>query len=333
MKQVLWLSQADVFQTGICSIASAVPVVERAFKLFEDKKAVIAQEVGLRWNPDGSDQACYALPAWVGGEFEVSGLKWSAHGPASNLERGVSRIHASIILNDPVTGEPFVMMNGTDIGAVRTGAVTAVALKKLAPKQARKAALCGAGAQAERQLQALFYAMPGLQEIAVWSRSGVKNVLLADRYAGQSRILIRPAASLEDAADGADILIGATSAPSPYIVEAVLKSVSLYCHIGFHEISFEALSLFKNVYVDTWDDAKNVSGQSLFRMYRQGLFPQERLSGCLGALVAGKLRASRAVPSEKTMFDAFGLPIFDVSLAKEAFSRAKAAGLGQLMDW
>lgn len=38
-------------------------------------------------------------------------------------------------------------------------------------------------------------------------------------------------------------------------------------------------------------------------------------------------------PGQKVMFDAFGLPIFDLSVAKEAFVRAGQMGLGTSLTW
>ena len=177
MSELIWLSQADVAQTEVCRLEETVKIVEEAFRLFDRGEAFLVPETALHMTADGQDQACYALPAYVGGEVPVCGVKWTAHGPA--LRADLSRIHAAVILNDADGGRPLAMMNSTDIGAARTGAVTALALKHLAPLHARKAALCGAGGQAERQLLALLLALPQLEEIAIWSRGNERNKRLA----------------------------------------------------------------------------------------------------------------------------------------------------------
>lgn len=331
MDQILWLSGADVAATGVCDLERTTEIVEETFRLFEADQAVIVPETALRLHGAGQDRACYSLPAYVGGDVRVCGVKWSAHGGAA--EPGRSRIHAVVTLNDPDSGTPLAVLNATEIGAARTGAVTAAALRRLAPAKARKAALCGAGGQAERQLQALLLALPELEEIAVWSRGNVRNHLLADRFAAAGGPAVRAAGSLEEAAEGADVVIAATSAPSPYLTARHLAGTSLYCHIGFHEVTWEAVDSFDRIVVDTWDEAKAVSGQSLFRYYREGLLPEERITGKLGAIVAGTLSIPRAGPGHRVMFDAFGLPIFDLSVAKAAYLRALEMGSGTSMPW
>ena len=90
---------------------------------------------------------------------------------------------------------------------------------------------------------------------------------------------------------------------------------------------------FSRVVVDTWEEAKHVSGQSLFRLYREGRFDEARITGTLGAILSGRLDVPRGTPGQKVMFDAFGLPIFDLSVAKEAFVCAGQMGLGTSLTW
>lgn len=333
MSDVLWLSNDDVLKTGVCRMDTAVKTVEETFRLFDAKNALIAQESALRLHSGGEDQACYSLPAYVGGAANVCGMKWSAHGKPLGADAGESRIQAAIIINEKDCGVPLAIMNGTEIGAARTGAVTAAALKRLAPLKVGKIALCGAGGQAERQLQAILYGLPDAEEVAIWSRGYQKAEALAARYEKQLSIRIYPVKSVDDAVNGADVIIGATSAASPYLTTKRLESASLYCHIGFHEITWEAVSKFKHVITDTWQEAKHVSGQSIFRYYREGRFEEKRLTGTLGAMISGRLAAPRGTKDSKVMFDSFGLPIFDVAFAKEAYLRALELGLGRKMTW
>lgn len=334
MEEVLWLSKADVARTGVCRMEDAQAIVEQVFGLFDRQQACIVPESSLRLDGEGVDQACYALPAYVGGGSDVCGLKWTAHGAAvAPSDSGASRIQATLLIHPAHSGVPLALMNGTDIGAARTGAVTALALSRLAPLNTRKVALCGAGGQAERQLQAILHALPQAEEVAIWSRGGERNRVLAGRYQDQAGGRLRPVDTLEEAACGADVLIAATSAPQPYLLPEHLRSVALYCHIGFHEIFPQAVDRFSHVVVDTWDEAKDVSGQSLFRYYREGRFDPARLTGTLGAILTGRLQVPRGTAGQKIMFDAFGLPIFDLALAKEAYVRASRLGLGVRLPW
>ena len=217
MDKVLWLSGEDVAKTGVCQMEAAVKLVEHTFQLFDRGDARIAEESALRIHGDGVDQACYALPAYVGGTCDVCGIKWTAHGAFADIKEDVSRIQAAVVLSRPDRGTPLAVMNGTRIGAARTGAVTALALSSLAPEHVGKVAICGAGGQAVQQLQAVFHALPQAREVAVWSRGEVRARQLVCRFQQEAPMRLYAASTVDAAVEGADVIIGVTSAPEPYL--------------------------------------------------------------------------------------------------------------------
>ena len=72
------------------------------------------------------------MPAYVGGEFDVAGLKWIPSVPDNPARRGLPRANALVLLSDRETGLPLAVMDGTVVSAMRTGAVTGVAVRHLA---------------------------------------------------------------------------------------------------------------------------------------------------------------------------------------------------------
>jgi len=62
-----------------------------------------------------------------------------------NPTKGLPTTAAWIIVNDPETGMIEALLDGTYLTAMRTGAVTGVAARYLAPKDSKKAALIGCG--------------------------------------------------------------------------------------------------------------------------------------------------------------------------------------------
>lgn len=84
---------------------------------------------------------------------------------------GLPEGSAVIVLNDPETKVPIAIMDGTLISAIRTGAVTGVCAKYMAPSRSKTVGLFGAGPQCKTQLMALKASLPQLEKAYVYDLS------------------------------------------------------------------------------------------------------------------------------------------------------------------
>ena len=83
----------------------------------------------------GEDRRFMAMPAYIGGPFDMAGMKWYGSNTA-NKEIGLPRSILMVMLNDKTTGAPVCLMSGNLLSAYRTGAIPGVGLRHLAPKGA-----------------------------------------------------------------------------------------------------------------------------------------------------------------------------------------------------
>src|SRR5436853_322924 len=100
--------------------AECVGIVREAYLAHADGQSVNPDSYFLKF-PDKPDCRIIALPAYLGNNFDVAGLKWIASYPA-NVQRGFPRASAVLVLNNYETGYPFAILEGSIISAARTAA-------------------------------------------------------------------------------------------------------------------------------------------------------------------------------------------------------------------
>ena len=215
-----WYSQEDVLRADGTDMPALIDVIEGAFRLKAAGEVINPHKVMLTWSDEPGTQErdgrIMAMPAWVGGEWDVTGLKWIPSVPA-NPGRGLPRANAIVVLTSRETGLPLAIMDGTVISAMRTGAVTGVAVRHLARPGAATAGLLGAGVLTRTQLLALAATLPGLEEARVFDPNRARAEALVDGMAASVPFALRAAESEEDACRGADVIVPSTLAVEPTI--------------------------------------------------------------------------------------------------------------------
>src|ERR1043166_7837912 len=210
----LYLSQEDVVAAGGLDMAAIVDVIERAFRVKAAGQVQMPPKVMIGWSDaPGSEERLgriMAMPAYVGGEFDVAGLKWIPSVPDNPRRRGLPRANALVLLSDRETGLPLAVMDGTVVSAMRTGAVTGVAVRHLAVPSAERACLL-----AHTQLDALRVVMPALERVDVYDPDHARSRRFCERQSAATGLDVRAAESAERAVRGAPVVVPATMAVEP----------------------------------------------------------------------------------------------------------------------
>src|SRR5690606_21499127 len=120
-------------------------LVRRAYLTHDVGDSVNPQSGFLRF-PDQPRARIISLPAYLGGEFGVAGLKWIASFPDNPRTHGIPRASAVLLLNDVVTGYPAACLESSVISATRTAASAVLAAETLSGgRAARRVGVVGTG--------------------------------------------------------------------------------------------------------------------------------------------------------------------------------------------
>jgi thiomorpholine-carboxylate dehydrogenase len=173
-----------------------------------------------------------------------------------NAERGLPTLLATIVLMDARTGRTLAVMDGTWITALRTAAVSAVAVDCLSAPGPKVVAMLGSGALARTHAAALRAVRP-VSEIRVWSRNPQNVSACASEVGGV------PVKTAEEAVRGADIVCTVTNASQPVLKGAWLKPGALVAAVGAPRPSWRELDdeAMKNIVIaDSYEAAAQESG-------------------------------------------------------------------------
>ncbi len=200
----LYLTENDVDR--LMTMDRVLPIVERAFLELANKRA---DNVPRRRARAGSTvlHNMSAAAEYLG----VVGLK------AYTTNKHGARF--LVTLFDAAKGELLALIEADRLGQLRTGAVTGVALKYLAP-DAKALGLIGTGYQAETQLAAAAAVLP-LKTVRVFGRDPERREKFASKMTARLGLEVRPIASAAATVDGLPVVITATSSSKPVLTVTI----------------------------------------------------------------------------------------------------------------
>ncbi len=329
--EFIYLSQEDVIAAGGLDMDGTLITVEETFRLWGRGDYVQPTKPAIRWGPPITENTrgrVIAMPAYIGGDVDMVGIKWIPSMPQNPEKHGLPRACALIIINDPYTGVPMAVMDGTVISAMRTGAASGVAAKYLAGQDSSVLGLVGAGVQNRTQLMAITRAVPTLREVRVFDVRPEKARAFCQEMGGRAGIDLRPAGSAREAIEGADVFVTATVSSDAYVEAGWIKEGALHVEISSWDTHPSTLVAYDKIVVDDWKTIRHGAKHVSARAVVEGVIPESRIYGELGEIVAGG-KPGRQSQQERILFNPIGLPVNDVSEATRIYRSARKKGIGR----
>jgi len=301
-----------------------VELVEATYRLHGAGDSVNPPSYFLRF-PDRPSARIIALPASVGGDVRVDGIKWISSFP-ENVAAGIPRASAVLVLNDHDTGYPFACMEASIISAARTAASAAAAADWLSRGRSggrpTRVGFIGTGLIARYVHTYLAATGWSFDEVAVHDLSA-DSAAGFHRYLEQSGTSARCTvhATAEELIRSSDLVVFATIAAEPHVGDVSwFDHDPLVLHVSLRDLAPEVLLASTNVVDDVEHCLKANTSPHLVEQLTGN---RDFLLGTLADVMAGRV----TVPQDRpVVFSPFGLGVLDLAVGKAVYDEVAASG-------
>ena len=302
--------------------------VEAALRAQGEGETVLEPRVHLK--PDPAVDGHFNVLRGVVRPLGLAGVKvvGDFHG---NYRAGLPSEMGLLALFDPGTGQPRAIVDAAGITDMRTGAVTALGARHLAPRGARVLGHIGARGTAYWNVRLVARVLDGLEEIRVHSRRPESREAFAARLEADLGRPVTVTDDWESCVRGADVVVEASrlEAPEPLLrTEWIARGALVVPYGTMSAVELSLTAIMDKVVVDDWGQAGAGPFGALRRHVDQGLVTAESLHAELGQIVAG-LRPGRESDEETILFWHRGLSTTDVALGHALLAKAERLGVGQ----
>jgi 2,3-diaminopropionate biosynthesis protein SbnB len=316
------ISGAEVQQVLDGREKEIVALVEATYRLHGAGESVNPPSYFLRF-PDRPTARIIALPASIGGDVRVDGLKWISSFP-ENVAAGVPRASAVLILNDHDTGYPFACVESSIISATRTAASATLAADWLSRDRRRPRSVGFIGVGLIARYIHTFMAGTGwmFDEIGIYdlsadSVSGFRDYLERADVAGRITVYDRP----EDVIRSSDMVVFATVADGPHVTDASwFDHNPVVLNVSLRDLAPTILLGSTNIVDDIEHCMKANTSPHLAEQLTGN---RDFLSGTLDDVMSGRAM----VPAERpVVFSPFGLGVLDLAVGKFVYDEVARSG-------
>jgi ornithine cyclodeaminase len=305
-----------------------VALVEATYRLHGAGDSVNPPSYFLRF-PDRPTARIIALPASIGGQVRVDGLKWISSFP-ENVATGLPRASAVLILNDHDTGYPFACLESSVISATRTAASAAAAADRLSlgRPRPRRVGFIGVGLIARYVHTFLTetgwaFDETGVHDLSPDSAAGFRGYLERSCVAGRVTVHASP----EELIRSSDLIVFATVAGQPHVHDvAWFDHDPVVLHVSLRDLAPEILLASTNVVDDVEHCLKAATSAHLTEQLTGS---RDFLLGTLADVLDGRV----SVPSDgPVVFSPFGLGVLDLAVGKFVYDEVARAGDLHVVD-
>jgi ornithine cyclodeaminase/alanine dehydrogenase-like protein (mu-crystallin family) len=323
----LLLSRADIAQ--LMSPREYLAAVEMGFRASAEGNASVPSPLHLLGAGGGIHVKAARIPGSVSAKGRPAGaFKLNANFPG-NPALGLPTIQGAILLFDLCNGRLLAIMDSIEITLRRTAAATALAARALARRDAVTVAICGCGAQAPAQVEALSQVATIAQGYAL-DTDPAKAAALAKTAMRLTGAPFQPAAAAPNAVTReSDIIVTCTTAQAAFLGVDDVRPGAFIAAVGADNPAKSeiepALMARARVVVDSLDQCAAMG--DLHHAIAAGAMTAGDVHAELAQVIVDA-RRWRPGASDIVVYDSTGVAHQDAASAMLAYERAIAQGRG-----
>jgi len=362
----LYLSEPDMISVGVTDMSACIDAMQETFLLLHKGDYRMAGPnndshgalINFPDNPpfdtmpkNASDRRFMAMPAYLGGDFGTTGVKWYGSN-LDNQNKGLPRSILMFMLNDTDTGAPLALMSANLLSAYRTGAVPGVGARFLAKPDSRVVGIVGPGVIGRTSLAAFVATCPKIDTVKFKGRdrASIDSFLafVAEEFPQISTVT--EVDTIEAAVRDSDIVTfcttGVSGDPATYptvkrdwVKPGAYLSMPAMCNIDDDMLAGDVRKLADNTRMyQAWvqetgypsHNRVSLLGCKFLDAIQDGAMPAQDLID-LGAVVAGDAVGRRGA-DDITLLSIGGMPVEDVAWGTTLYRRAVEKGIGTRLN-
>ena len=365
---LLYLSEPDMLKAGVNDVVACTECMEELLITLDKGDYLMGGENGNSHGtmitfPDnpkfpnmpksGPDRRFMAMPAYVGGETAMAGMKWYGSN-VENREKGLPRSILMVMLNDKDTGAPLSLMSANLLSAYRTSGIPGAGVKNLAVKDAKVLGIVGPGVINITAIETFAALRPTLDTLKIKGRGkeSIDRCIAFVKEHLPQFTTIEVVETLEECVRDSDIMSFATSTSMgmdrsqyPFVKEEWIKPGCLFCVPGSCDFSDEYVCSGKAKLVcdniklyEAWAEEYPyptynqiyIPGCLWLDLVHDGKLEKEKIIN-LGAILSGKMEGRKS-DDEVISYSVGGMPVEDVAWGKKCYEKALKLGIGTKLN-
>ncbi len=318
---MLYLNENDIRKIGI-AWPETIQVISDAVHCLDTNDYAQPIKPYLRYKD--LQNRIIAMPAYVGGDFNTSGIKWIASFP-ENIEKGIPRAHSIVILNDADTGEVDTVINAALLSIIRTTSVSGLMLScfdKVRQMENITLGIIGFGPIGQAHLDMCMQTIDDkIKKVYLYDLKKINGKDINEAY--QDKIVI--ADNWNDVYGNSDIFITCTVSKQPYI-DKQPKAGSLILNVSLRDFKPNIYNHVKNsIIVDSWDEVcrENTDIEKIHKEYGLDKKDTHTLADVVCRNFVNDLTEETPI-----MFNPMGMGIFDIAIGNYYSRKANKIGSG-----